>query len=149
MIRVSNIERGLSCIIDSKSKKLKRVVQSSTAAEALASNDALDSLVYVKSVLQELMGNQFEHLPIVLSTDSKNLHKVVMGSSLVENPRLRTDIAILKESLQTREQVCACGREKDDCGCFNKERSFWLQIDRIVTFMQSMNYQMCRVLSVT
>ena len=52
MIRVSNIERGLSCIIDSKSKKLKRVVQSSTAAEALASNDALDSLVYVKSVLR-------------------------------------------------------------------------------------------------
>ena len=85
------------------SKKLKRVVPSSTAAEALAANDTLDSLVYVHSVLVEVLGEVAKEIPVVLTTDAKNLHKSVMSSSLVENVRLRTDIAILKDSLKSLE----------------------------------------------
>ena len=103
VILVCNREKGLSCVLDWKTKKLKRVVSSSTAAEALAANDTLDMLVYVHSVLVELLGKVGKNIPLLLATDSKNLHKCVMNSSLVENPRLRTDIAMLKESLKSRE----------------------------------------------
>ena len=44
-----------------------------------------------------------ENIPIQLSTDSKNLFKAVSTSTLVENPRLRTDIAKLKESIDNGE----------------------------------------------
>ena len=103
VIMLSNKVRGLSCVLDWRSKKLKRVVTSSTAAEALAVNDALDMMVYLKSVLGELLGERCNDIPLELATDSRNLHNSVMTTSLVENPRLRTDIAVVKESLSSRE----------------------------------------------
>ena len=103
VLLLTNQKNGISCVLDWKSKKLKRVVTSSTAAEALAANDTLDSMVYVQSVLTELFGEQVKGVPLILMTDSKNLHDNVMNSTLVENPRLRTDIAVLKESIQTQE----------------------------------------------
>ena len=103
MILISNNERNLSCVVDWRSKKLKQVVSSLTAAEALAANDTLDSLVYVHSVLVETFGDVAKDIPLVLTTDAKNLHKSVMSTSLVENLRLRTDVAILKDSLKSRE----------------------------------------------
>ena len=103
VILISNNERNLSCVVDWRSKKLKRVVSSSTAAEALAANDTLDSLVYVHSVLVETFGDVAKDIPLVLTTDAKNLHKSVISTSLVENLRLRTDVAILKDSLKSRE----------------------------------------------
>ena len=103
VILVSNVQQGTACVLDWKSKKLKRVVTSSTAAETLAANDTLDEMVYVKSVLIELFKNRAAAIPLELVTDSKNLHKSVMTSTLVENPRLRTEVAKLKESLKCRE----------------------------------------------
>ena len=103
VVLVCNKKRGLACVLDWKSKKLQRVVASSTAAEALAANSALDMLVYVRSVLAELLGDCRKNIPLELYTDSANLHDAVMSSSLVENPRLRCDVAMLKESLKSRE----------------------------------------------
>ena len=103
VILLCNKERGLACVLDWKTKKLKRVVSSSTAAEALAANDTLDMLVYLHSVLSELFGEVGKNIPLELATDSKNLHDDVLSSTLVENPRLRTDIAKLKESIKSRE----------------------------------------------
>ena len=103
VIIVSNVQLGIACVLDWKSKKLKRVVTSSTAAETYAANDTLDEMVYVKSVLVELFKERAVDVPLELVTDSKNLHKSVLGSTLVENPRLRTEVAKLKESLKNRE----------------------------------------------
>ena len=36
-------------------------------------------------------------------TDSKNLWKAVQTTALVDDPRLRTDLAALKESLENKE----------------------------------------------
>jgi hypothetical protein len=52
-------------------------------------------------------------IPLELLTDSKNLHKSVYTTSLVENPHLCTDIAKLKESLNN-EEVLVCHRKEDD-----------------------------------
>ena len=103
VLLVTNKETGFSSILSWKSTKIRRVVGSSTAAEALASNETLDALVYIRSVLQELLSEQLRNIPIQLSTDSKNLFKSVSTSALVENPRLRIDIAKLKESIDSGE----------------------------------------------
>ena len=86
MILLANDKKGIGCILDWKTRKLKRVVTSSTAAEALAANDTLDELVYVQSVLIELLGDLARKIPLVLATDAKNLHRSVMNLTLVDNP---------------------------------------------------------------
>lgn len=103
VVLVNNKNRGMSCVLNWKCKKLKRVVSSSTAAESLAVNETLDELVYVKSVLKELLGDVVDQIPMELVTDSSNLYKAVQSSSLLENPRLRTEVAKLQESLRIKE----------------------------------------------
>ena len=103
VLLLRNTKNGVSSILNWKSIKIKRVVGSSTAAEALATNDALDGLVYIKYVLKELLGGVIDNVPLDMFTDSKNLHNAVHTLTLVENPRLRTDIAKLKESIENGE----------------------------------------------
>ena len=79
------------------------MVSSSTAAEALAANDTLDEMFYMKEVLKEVFGSDADDIPLELFTDSKNLYKSVLSTSLNENPRLRTDVAKLQESLKLGE----------------------------------------------
>ena len=100
---LTNNKEELSCVLNWKSKKLRRVVSSSTAAEALSANEALDDMVYIKHVLIELLGSTAEKIPLKLVTDSRNLHNSVMNSTLVENPRMRTDLAKVKNSLKDKE----------------------------------------------
>ena len=60
-------------------------------------------MVYIKEVLKEAMGFEAENIPMEFYTDSKNLYKSVMSTSLNENLRLRTDVAKLQESLESGE----------------------------------------------
>ena len=103
VILLANKEQGLASILCWRSKKIKRVVSSSTAAEALAANDTLDEMIYIRCVLNEVLGCVAEKIPLELYTDCKNLHDNVNSSTLAENPRLRTDIVKLKNSLRDRE----------------------------------------------
>ena len=103
VIVITNKVKGLSCVVSWRSRKLRRVVSSSTAAEALAVNDALDEAVYVKEVLKELFGGAAVDIPIELYTDSRNLYRSVKGTSMLDNPRLRGDVAKLKESVKNGE----------------------------------------------
>ena len=106
--------RNMACVLNWKSKKLRRVVSSSTAAEALSANEALDDVVYIKAILVEMFGETATMIPIKLVTDSKNLHNAVISSTLTENPRMRVDISKLKESLKNeelKEFIHVCGKK--------------------------------------
>ena len=103
VILITNKKTQMQCVVSWRCKKIKRVVSSSTAAEALAANDTLDEMFYIKEVLKEVIGIDAESIPLELYTDSKNLYKSVMSTSLNENPRLRTDVAKLQESLKVGE----------------------------------------------
>ena len=103
VLMITNKVANKSSVLNWRSNKIKRVVSSSTAAEALAANAVLDEMVYIKFVLRELLGDVVDNIPLHLVTDSKNLHDAVLSSTLVENPRLRTDIAKVKESLKEKE----------------------------------------------
>ena len=103
VILLANMKKSVACVVSWKSKKLKRIAASSTAAEALAVNGTLDEMVYIQSVLKELLGEIASGIPLVLATDSINLHDNILSTTSVDNPRLCIDVAILKESLKNRE----------------------------------------------
>ena len=103
VLLLSNEKKGVSCVVNWKAKKIKRVVSSSTAAEALEVNDVLDELVYVKLVLMELLGGKAHSIPTRVATDSKNLYDVIQSTTIAENPRLRVDVAKVKDSLRDEE----------------------------------------------
>ena len=96
-----------------RGRKLKRIVTSSTAAETLALNDVISEVVFIKAVLGEILGEVIE-MPVHVYTDSKNVKKAVYSTSLVDDPRLRTEIAVLGESIEKGEiskLVCIPGKK--------------------------------------
>ena len=93
MVLLSNKSTNSRCVLGWRARKLKRVVSSSTNAEALAVNDVLDELVFLKEILKEIFGGKTINIPLEVYTDSKNLHRAVNGTSLVDNPRLRIEVA--------------------------------------------------------
>ena len=97
---IANTEKCVGCVVSWRSRKLRRVVSSSSAAEALAANDVLDEMFYVKQLLNEMVGMKSEKVRLELFTDSQNLHRAVLSTAMLDNPRSRTDIAKLKESLK-------------------------------------------------
>ena len=73
MVIISSKINSSSCVISWQSRKLKRVVSSSTDAEALAANEVLDEIVYIKEVLKEMFGDQATSIPLEIYTDLNNL----------------------------------------------------------------------------
>ena len=78
------------------SRKVKRVVRSTLAAETLAAVDALDSAFLVSKLLSEFLGEK-ENREIDLFTDNKSLYDSVNTSNLVSDKRLRVDISAVRE----------------------------------------------------
>lgn len=101
VLLLRNKVSGATSVLSWKSTKIRRVVASSTAAEALATVETSDALMYISAVLKELLGDV--HIPLHLFTDSKNLHNSVHTSALVDDQRMRVDIARLKESVEKGE----------------------------------------------
>ena len=85
-----------------QSKKIKRIVKSTLAAEALALDDAADSCFYLKTLLQEITG-QNTGFPIILKTDSRNLYDAVHSTKTLEDRRLKIDICSLRQKLSKGE----------------------------------------------
>ena len=60
-------------IVNWQSKRIKRVVRSSLAAETLALSDAIDDGIYISELISELVFNGVKHIPIEIYADSKSL----------------------------------------------------------------------------
>ena len=81
------------------SNKVKRVVGSTLAAEALSLKMGLDHGFYLRAILAEVLAVDMFKIPIVAKTDSNNLYEAVFSTSLVEDKKLRLDIAQIQESV--------------------------------------------------
>ena len=59
------------------SRKVKRHVLSTLAAEGLVMHDALDEAIYLGSIMTELYCNNYHvnEMPVVAYTDNKSLHE--------------------------------------------------------------------------
>ena len=79
------------------SNKVRRVVASTVAAEALSLQMALSHAIYLRAVLTETLGVDELAIPIHSYIDSNNLHQAINSTKFVEDKWLRLDIAQIQE----------------------------------------------------
>ena len=89
------------------SNKVKRVLGTTLAAEALSLQEAVSHAIHLRSILAEVLGKQEKEIPMTSYVDSNNLYQAVHSTKFLEDKRLRLDIAqvqecVKKEALEVR-----------------------------------------------
>ena len=81
-----------------ESKRIRRVVRSTIAAETLAATEGIDMALYLSDVISQIICNgKSECIPVKLYIDNKSLYENVYSTKNVSEKRLRIDIAVMKE----------------------------------------------------
>ena len=93
---------GRAALVDWKSHKIRRVVRSTLAAETLAMSEAVDASMLVVATWNELLGSE-NSITVEAITDCHSLYDNVNSTKLVEEKRLRIDIAMLKQMQERKE----------------------------------------------
>ena len=93
------------CPISWNTKKIRRVVKSTIAAEALSLVDGLDTAFYVGSIVTEILYRNADcnKIPINCYIDNHSLYENLHSTKSVSEKRLRIDIAAVKEMMQKGE----------------------------------------------
>ena len=94
-------DQGKSCPLSWCSKKIRRVVHSTLAAETLALVQAVDVSYYLSYILSEIMLGK--KIDINCYIDNKSLWENVHSTKCVSEKRLRIDLACLKQMLERNE----------------------------------------------
>ena len=84
-----------------QSKRIKRVVKSTLAAEMLALVEAAESCYWLQNILNEVLGT--EGCKIDCYIDSQSLYNAANSTTSLSDKRLRVDVAIIREMLQNNE----------------------------------------------
>ena len=96
-------EHGNRCPLYWRSRKLRRVVKSTFAAETMALLEGAETAVYLASILEEITG--CKKIPITCLVDNKSLVDALRSSNKIEDTRLRVDIAVLDDMI-SRKEIC-------------------------------------------
>ena len=92
-------KNGKICPVSWRSSKIKRVVKSTLATEALSLVEGLDACYFVRSILQEMF--KVQDIKIKCFTDNKSLCQNIHSTKLISEKRLHMDLASIKESVST------------------------------------------------
>ena len=98
-------EDGLACPVSWKANKIKRVVRSSLAAEALSLQEGLDECLYTRMITEEMLGLKHPSIPVIAFVDNKGLVESVHTTKMVDDRRLRIDLACIKELVYSTELI--------------------------------------------
>ena len=91
-------ENGNSCPLYWESKRIRRVVKSTIAAETLAATEGIDTAIYLSNVISQIVFNhKHVSIPVKLYIDNRSLYENVNSTKNMSEKRLRIDIAIMKE----------------------------------------------------
>ena len=99
VILMANKETERACVLGWRSRQLHRVVHSSLGAEALSLLELFGDLKYLRQMLQQMYGKRTNEVPVIAVTDAKNLWQAVHTIKPVDDKRLVSTIAELKEAM--------------------------------------------------
>ena len=107
------------CLLSWHAGKVKRVVRSTIAAEALSLLDGIEDGIYMKQLLKELLGID---IPIEAIVDNRSVVEAVHSTKLVEDKRLRIDVAAIQECLSSGDVVSVrwCPGSEQLANCMTK-----------------------------
>ena len=110
------------CPLSWKVNKIKRVVRSTIAAEALSLQKGLECSYYYRKIVEDITGVPPRTIPIVAYIDNKSVIEALNSNKLVDDKRLRVDIAAIQESLQTNDirEIKWCPGNKQLANCMTK-----------------------------
>ena len=110
------------CPLTWQANKIKRVVRSTIAAETLSLQDGLESSYYYRRIIEDILGLEHQTIPIIAYVDNKSVVESVHSTKLVEDKRLRIDIAAIVESLESKEVIDIkwCSGDKQLANCMTK-----------------------------
>ena len=91
---------GHYAILSWHSRRIKRVVNSTLAAECLAAVEASDASIALCEMLSNMLG--YPKYLISLLSDNKSLVDNVHSSTAVDNKRLQIDVGILRDDLNQK-----------------------------------------------
>ena len=98
---------GLYCPIAWQSRKIRRVVKSTIAAECLSAVEAAEMTIYLATLIKDI----FQLTSIVdtfVYCDNRNLVNAVHSSTNLEDKRLVIDVSVLRDFLQQKELSDFC-----------------------------------------
>ena len=102
-------ENGSSCPLIWASYKIQRIVGSSLSAEAMTIQDSVESSLYIKEMLLDVLSGELKggvKLPVGHVTNI-SLKNTIYCNSQVKDKRLRIYLASLKQECLERLQSCA------------------------------------------
>ena len=79
--------------------KVKRVVHSTLAAEALSLQQCLSTAEYIRYILAEAWRVEPNKIPIFAYIDNNDLYSALHSTTLVSDKKLRIDIAAIKQTM--------------------------------------------------
>ena len=95
-------EHGNCCPLTWQSGKIKRVVRSTLAAEALSLVEGIEDAIYLKYIFSELLVLR-SGTRIDVFVDNRDVVDAIYSTKSVDDKRLRIDVATLKEFISTGE----------------------------------------------
>ena len=87
------------------SKRIKRVVTNTLAAETLAMSEAVDSAYYISGLLSEILFENKHQIMIEGFTDNYSLHQAAHTMTSVKDRRLRIELGHIRESITKKEFI--------------------------------------------
>jgi hypothetical protein len=95
--------RGCKCLVSWQSRKVRRVVKSTLAAETLALLDAAESGIFVANMLSELLNIGSSRPTVKCFVDNKSLVESLHSTKNVDDKHLRINIAVLRDMIEKRD----------------------------------------------
>ena len=90
---------GKCCPLSWHAIKIKRVVRSTIAAEVLSLQEGLECGFYYRKIIENFLAISNKTIPIIAFVDNKSVIEAVYLNKLVDDKRLRIDIAAISETL--------------------------------------------------
>lgn len=114
-------ENKRCCPLVWNASKIKRVVRSTLAAEALSLMLGLEAALYVRSILSELLITP--KIPVIAYVDNRSVVEAVHSTKLVDDKRLRIDIGAIKQCLSdgTLSALRWCPGDAQLADCMTKK----------------------------
>ena len=86
-----------------QANKIKRVVDSSLAAEALSLLAGLEEAIYLREIIEEIFKLKNKSVPVHAIVDNKGLTDALHSTTPVTNRRFRRDIGAIKQMMSQKE----------------------------------------------
>lgn len=94
---------GNACTISWSSSKIKRVVRSTLSAEMLSLQEGIDNAIYIRGMIAEILNKPPHSLSITAYVDNKSVTQALCSTKLVDDKRLRVDIASIQQNISDHE----------------------------------------------